>query len=42
MGPCSWYEERVCIKKGEGVPIIKRREGRGTQIYFGTTEERVY
>jgi len=42
LGPCNRYEGGVCTKKGEGIPIVKRREGRGARIHTGATEERIH
>ena len=42
LGPCHWYERRVCAKKEEGIPIIKGRKRGSTRIYIEIIEERVY
>ena len=42
LGLCHRHERRVCVKKGEGIPIVKRREGGSMRIHTETIEERVY
>ena len=36
------YEEEICTKKGESIPIIKRRERGGTRIYQETVKKRIH
>ena len=42
MESYDWDKERVCIKKGESISVIKEREGRDIWIHWRTIEERVY
>ena len=42
MESCNRNERRVCAKEGKSVSVVKRREGRGTQVHIRTTEERVH
>jgi len=42
LGPYDTYEEGVCTGKGEGIPIIKGREGRGARVHTESTKERIY
>jgi len=42
LGSHNKYEGGFCTKKGESVPIVKRRKRGGMRIYQGTIEERIY
>ena len=33
MEPHNKDERRICAKKGKGVSIVKRKEGRDMQVY---------
>ena len=42
MGPCNRGEKRICAKKREGVPIVKRGKRGGEGVYKGTAEEGIH
>ena len=42
MGPHNRYERGIHTGKGEGVPIVKRRERGSMRVHTGATEERIY
>ena len=42
MRLCYQNEGRVCHKKREDVPIVKRREEESMQVYLRTIEKRVH
>ena len=42
LGSCNRVKRGICAKKGEGVFIVKGREGGSTGICGGPTKKRVY
>ena len=42
LGSCNRNEEGLYTKERKGIPVIKKRERRGAQVYIWTIEERVY
>ena len=42
MGPCNRYKRGIHTEKGEGVPIVERRERGSIRVHTGATEERIY
>ena len=42
MVSCYQYKGGLYAKEREGVSIVKERKGRDVQVYFGTTEKKVY
>ena len=40
--PCNRYKEGICAEEGEGISIIKRREGGSVQVHIRIVEKRVH
>jgi len=42
LGSCDGVKGRICVKKGEGLLIVKRRKRGGTSICRGSVEKEIH